>query len=92
MASPVGEDRFTQYTSTNHAAWLWIVTIFSIVFAVAVLLFRVRERLKTYSFDDVAATSTFVRGLEYNDWTEILTLSLIDLCCHPLVAFTGRAS
>lgn len=60
MAFPDGEGRFTDYTSTNHSAWLWVVTIFCIVFSLAMFLFRVRERLKTYSFDDIAATLTFV--------------------------------
>jgi hypothetical protein len=54
-------NRFTQVTSNDHAAAIWVVTLLSIIYAVLVLAVRLGfTKWKTYGFDDIALTIAHV--------------------------------
>jgi len=52
--------RFSEYTSTDHQAPLWILTTLSLIYSVVFLVVRCAVKSKRWGLDDVALGVAYV--------------------------------
>lgn len=58
---PDHENRFSEYTSTNHQPLLWILTSLSLAYSVVFLLIRIFLKQTGRGIDDAVLAGAYVR-------------------------------
>lgn len=61
MSSSAGA-RFSELSEHNHQAWLWNVSLMSLVFAFLTLGMRMIVKWRMYGHDDVTLGTAYVRA------------------------------